>query len=130
MPPELSKPISRAYIVICVTILWLTTLVSISSMLFFDKTQIVNIDRTLSRDKESASTISLQPKQEDLIFYDKKAFIRHFSNEFSVDELNLAYNRTTADDKQIIRVTKRTLPDPSARSFSGSFEVKPIQISQ
>jgi hypothetical protein len=67
----------------------------------------------------------------DLIFYDKTAFIRHFSDKYSEQELALLYSnavRSTpnAKEKTLIRVVRKKNNESSKNSFSGDFDIRPL----
>jgi hypothetical protein len=70
----------------------------------------------------------------DLIFYDKTAFIRYFSDKYSEEELAVSYSKAviekaTVEGKAPIRVIRKKLNENSKSSFSGGFDIKPVPVS-
>jgi hypothetical protein len=70
----------------------------------------------------------------DLIFYDKTAFIRYFSDKYSEEELAVSYSKavaekTTIEGKAPIRVIRKTINENSKSSFSGGFDIRPVPVS-
>jgi hypothetical protein len=73
-------------------------------------------------------------KEEGLIFYNKTAFIRYFSDKYSEEELAESYNqalakKTNSMDKAPIRVVRKGIDERSKKSFSGSFDIKPVPVN-
>lgn len=71
----------------------------------------------------------------DLIFYDKTAFIRYFGDQYSEEELTNSYNKAIADKsnsqgKALIRVVRKGGSEKVKKSFSGSFDIKPVPVSK
>jgi len=71
----------------------------------------------------------------DLIFYDKTAFIRYFGDRYSEEELTISYNKAVADKsnsqgKPLIRVVRKGGSEKVKKSFSGSFDIKPVPVSK
>ncbi len=69
----------------------------------------------------------------DLIFYDKTAFIRHFSDKYSEQELaSLYYNAvnssTNAKEKTLIQVVRKKNKGNSKNSFSRDFDIRPLPV--
>ena len=70
-------------------------------------------------------------KVNDLIFYDKTAFIRYFSDTYSEQELTDSYNKAlaakaNAGEKLPIRVVMKGVNGKTRKSFSGSFDIRPV----
>jgi hypothetical protein len=70
----------------------------------------------------------------DLIFYDKTAFIRYFSDKYSEEELAVSYSKavaekTTIEGKAPIRVIRKTANENPKSSFAGGFDIRPVPVS-
>jgi len=73
-------------------------------------------------------------KGNELIFYDKTAFIRYFSDAYSEEELLVSYNKALAEKtnfngKATIRVVRKGVKEKANKSFSGSFDIRPVPVN-
>jgi len=71
----------------------------------------------------------------DLIFYDKTAFIRYFGDKYSEEELANSYDKAVAgksdkNGKALIRVSRKTGVEKTKKSFSGSFDIRPVPVNK
>lgn len=133
-----------------ITILWVVAVVSVLFILrkpalsVTDKNDNVRITNFTgnTENSNSAGTAGALEKQKnkidvkdsgDLIFYDKTAFIRHFSDQYSEEELALLYSNivkstANAKEKTLIQVVRKKNKENSKSSFSGDFDIKPIPV--
>lgn len=133
-----------------ITILWVVAVVSV--LFILRQPALSNTDKKdnvrranfegNTKNGNPAGTVEALEKQKykinvkdtgDLIFYDKTAFIRHFSDQYSEQELALLYSNAVkstanAKEKTLIQVVRKKNKENSKNSFSGDFDIKPIPV--
>lgn len=90
-------------------------------------------DNAVFSEKDNAKTTNTNDSN-DLIFYDKTAFIRYFSDKYSEEELAVSYSKAVAEKTAVegrapIRVIRKTINVNSKSSFSGGFDIRPVPVS-
>jgi len=136
-----------------ITTLWLVAIVSVFLIVrplvisMNEKSNFIDFsDLAVSGEKSNSAenTVAADLKNEsnavindsgDLIFYDKTAFIRYFGDQYSEEELTNSYNKAVADKsnsqgKALIRVVRKGGNEKAKKSFSGSFDIKPVPVSK
>jgi hypothetical protein len=91
------------------------------------------VNNSVSNENEGAKATNTNDSN-DLIFYDKTAFIRYFSDKYSEEELAVSYSKaiaekTTIEGKAPVRVIRKTENVNSKSSFSGGFDIRPVPVS-
>jgi hypothetical protein len=136
-----------------ITTLWLVAIVSVFLIVrplvisMNEKSNFIDFsDLAISGEKnntaENTATADLKNESNavvndsgDLIFYDKTAFIRYFGDQYTEEELTNSYNKAVADKsnphgKALIRVVRKGGSEKAKKSFSGSFDIKPVPVSK
>jgi len=140
-----------------VAILWIVSLVSVFYILkpLMFSTNGKNHFENASRFKntagnnensglvEDSSLVPVNTKKEtdnmnngnDLVFYDKTAFIRYFSDKYSEEELMESYDKAVAEKavglgKTSILVVRKGINNNTKKSFSGSFDIRPVPFNK
>ena len=134
-----------------ITILWV---VAIAAVLFILKRpplsnndkkgneQITNLTGRSESEKPADNKVAAKKQKNkledvkdtgDLIFYDKTAFIRHFSDKYSEQELALLYSNAVSStantkEKTLIQVVRKKSKENPKNSFSGDFDIKPLPV--
>ena len=123
---------------ICMIGLWFAAAVSVLMMLLLPDKNSDSLRSKMEANgfmpKEKPSLFSIFKESFDssdkLVFYNKKAFIRHFGTDYSEEELTVAYNKAAGAKKGPVRVVPKENNRNANSSFNSSFTIKPVPVSQ